>query len=398
MEDYDENHLGINWKEYLKIVPTEHRNQKIGRSMQIQMLQRLLDEGLQNREPIVMDHFWRKIVDEEQWEGGFKPYNDHYSHVLAKKVEKLIFLPIEYRALILFITSRVVTPDFRNQLEEAECKCEYDNRRRIVKLEVKFKSSQVDSVKNDKEEPQDVPKNLPIEAQGLTNIEKKSRQIHQKMEDYDENHLGINWKEYLKIVPTEHRNQKIGRSMQIQMLQRLLDEGLQNREPIVMDHFWRKIVDEEQWEGGFKPYNDHYSHVLAKKVEKLIFLPIEYRALILFITSRVVTPDFRNQLEEAECKCEYDNRRRIVKLEVKFKSSQVDSVKNDKEEPQDVPKNLPIEAQGLTKEKAPKTRQISGMYAIRAGRERVTNEDFMNAVREVGDALRLETKLDKKPV
>ena len=44
--------------------------------MQIQMLQRLLDEGLQNQEPIVMDHFWRKIVDEEQWEGGFKPYND----------------------------------------------------------------------------------------------------------------------------------------------------------------------------------------------------------------------------------------------------------------------------------------------------------------------------------
>ena len=38
------------------------------------------------------------------------------------------------------------------------------------------------------------------------------------------------------------------------------------------------------------------------------------------------------------------------------------------------------------------------MYAIRAGRESATNEDFMNAVREVGDALRLETKLDKKPV
>ncbi|EFO96268.1 hypothetical protein CRE_14579 [Caenorhabditis remanei] len=40
----------------------------------------------------------------------------------------------------------------------------------------------------------------------------------------------------------------------------------------------------------------------------------------------------------------------------------------------------------------------AGMFAIRADRESVTNEDFMKAVREVGDVWRLETKLDYKPV
>lgn len=41
---------------------------------------------------------------------------------------------------------------------------------------------------------------------------------------------------------------------------------------------------------------------------------------------------------------------------------------------------------------------FSGMFAIRAEREFVIDEDFMKAVRKVGDAKRLETKLDYKPV
>lgn len=41
---------------------------------------------------------------------------------------------------------------------------------------------------------------------------------------------------------------------------------------------------------------------------------------------------------------------------------------------------------------------VSGMFAIRAEREFVIDEDFMKAVRKVGDAKRLETKLDYKPV
>uniref|UniRef100_A0A1I7TFY9 AAA domain-containing protein n=1 Tax=Caenorhabditis tropicalis TaxID=1561998 RepID=A0A1I7TFY9_9PELO len=40
----------------------------------------------------------------------------------------------------------------------------------------------------------------------------------------------------------------------------------------------------------------------------------------------------------------------------------------------------------------------AGMFAIRAEREFVIDEDFMKAVRKVGDAKRLETKLDYKPV
>ncbi|VDN04601.1 unnamed protein product [Thelazia callipaeda] len=39
-----------------------------------------------------------------------------------------------------------------------------------------------------------------------------------------------------------------------------------------------------------------------------------------------------------------------------------------------------------------------GLFAIRAEREYVIDEDFMKAVRKVGDAKRLETKLDYKPV
>uniref|UniRef100_A0A0R3S267 AAA domain-containing protein n=1 Tax=Elaeophora elaphi TaxID=1147741 RepID=A0A0R3S267_9BILA len=40
----------------------------------------------------------------------------------------------------------------------------------------------------------------------------------------------------------------------------------------------------------------------------------------------------------------------------------------------------------------------AGLFAIRAEREYVIDEDFMKAVRKVGDAKRLETKLDYKPV
>ena len=37
-----------------------------------------------------------------------------------------------------------------------------------------------------------------------------------------------------------------------------------------------------------------------------------------------------------------------------------------------------------------------GMFAIRSEREYVTNEDFMKAVRKVGDNKKLETKMDYK--
>lgn len=38
------------------------------------------------------------------------------------------------------------------------------------------------------------------------------------------------------------------------------------------------------------------------------------------------------------------------------------------------------------------------MYAIRAERDYVVNEDFMKAVRKVADTKKLETKLDYKQV
>lgn len=40
----------------------------------------------------------------------------------------------------------------------------------------------------------------------------------------------------------------------------------------------------------------------------------------------------------------------------------------------------------------------AGMNAIRKEREYVVQEDFMKAVRKVGEAKKLETKLDYKPV
>ena len=39
-----------------------------------------------------------------------------------------------------------------------------------------------------------------------------------------------------------------------------------------------------------------------------------------------------------------------------------------------------------------------GMFAIRAEREYVVDEDFMKAVRKVAEGKKLETKLDYKPV
>lgn len=41
---------------------------------------------------------------------------------------------------------------------------------------------------------------------------------------------------------------------------------------------------------------------------------------------------------------------------------------------------------------------ILGMFAIRAERDYVIEEDFMKAVRKVADNKKLETKLDYKPV
>lgn len=41
---------------------------------------------------------------------------------------------------------------------------------------------------------------------------------------------------------------------------------------------------------------------------------------------------------------------------------------------------------------------IPGMFAIRAERDYVIEEDFMKAVRKVADNKKLETKLDYKPI
>lgn len=41
---------------------------------------------------------------------------------------------------------------------------------------------------------------------------------------------------------------------------------------------------------------------------------------------------------------------------------------------------------------------LTGMFAIRADHEYVTQEDFMKAVRKVADSKKLESKLDYKPV
>lgn len=40
----------------------------------------------------------------------------------------------------------------------------------------------------------------------------------------------------------------------------------------------------------------------------------------------------------------------------------------------------------------------TGMFAIRADHDYVTQEDFMKAVRKVADSKKLESKLDYKPV
>ena len=41
---------------------------------------------------------------------------------------------------------------------------------------------------------------------------------------------------------------------------------------------------------------------------------------------------------------------------------------------------------------------LSGMFAIRAERDYVVDEDFMKAVRKVADNKKLESKLDYKPL
>ncbi len=41
---------------------------------------------------------------------------------------------------------------------------------------------------------------------------------------------------------------------------------------------------------------------------------------------------------------------------------------------------------------------FSGMFAIRAERDYVVDEDFMKAVRKVSDNKKLESKLDYKPL
>ncbi|EFO87085.1 hypothetical protein CRE_28960 [Caenorhabditis remanei] len=113
MEFYDDWMLGIDWFEYEIMYPDERRSPYINRFMEINMLQMVLEKGLQKMEPFSLNDFWETTVEQEKWNGRWETFRNHFKDNIGKQVETLIFIPIKYRALILYVTSMRVSEEFK---------------------------------------------------------------------------------------------------------------------------------------------------------------------------------------------------------------------------------------------------------------------------------------------
>ncbi|EFO96383.1 hypothetical protein CRE_14578 [Caenorhabditis remanei] len=136
----------------------------------------------------------------------------------------------------------------------------------------------------------------------------------QTMEYFDENMFGINWSQYLIMFPTEGKSKRINRKIEITILQRLLEQGMVNKEPLVLNDFWRCLVEEEKWRGTWGSYRDHYRQSMAHKIQDLKFIDSKHRALMLYVSSRSVSETFKEELAKDECVCQFDENSRIISI------------------------------------------------------------------------------------
>ncbi|KAF1767782.1 hypothetical protein GCK72_007749 [Caenorhabditis remanei] len=157
MEHYEHSKFGINWAEYQTMFPGESKSVTINRMTEIVMIQslmekalKLLDRGIKIQKPIVLNPHWRGLVEEEKWKGNWLSYRDHQS--LSHKIEKLNFIDLKYRVLLLFVTSRRVTAQFKKELVEALCTCRYDEHNRIKSCNEKKKGKKNEKIRKDEEQ------------------------------------------------------------------------------------------------------------------------------------------------------------------------------------------------------------------------------------------------------
>ncbi|EFP09896.1 hypothetical protein CRE_21374 [Caenorhabditis remanei] len=143
MEYYNKNLYGINWSEYLKMFPGKGKSKLVSRKMEVTMLQRLLDQGIVNKEPVVLNAFWQCLVEEEKWGGIWERYREHFRQSVAHRIQHLKFMDSKYRALMLYVSSRRVTDTFKKELAKDECVCQYDEYDRIISIVSKDKQVDV---------------------------------------------------------------------------------------------------------------------------------------------------------------------------------------------------------------------------------------------------------------
>ncbi|KAF1767771.1 hypothetical protein GCK72_007730 [Caenorhabditis remanei] len=176
MEYFNKNLFGIDWSSYLTMFPGETGSPTINRNMEVTMLQRLLDQGIAHKEPVILSDFWECRVEEERWRGTWDSYRDHFNYSLAHhKIEHLYFIDLKYRALMLFVSSGKVTDAFKKELEEGECVCHYDAHSRIVSLVSKDQQVEVSAepreFTEDKDDEED-EKEVEVLDQSVMTIER----------------------------------------------------------------------------------------------------------------------------------------------------------------------------------------------------------------------------------
>ncbi|KAF1754651.1 hypothetical protein GCK72_021214 [Caenorhabditis remanei] len=84
--------------------------------------------------PFSLNDFWETTVEQEKWNGRWETFRNHYKDNLGKQVESLNFIPIKYRALIIYVTSLRVSDEFKMKLASEYCQCKFDEHGRIVAI------------------------------------------------------------------------------------------------------------------------------------------------------------------------------------------------------------------------------------------------------------------------
>ncbi|KAF1767776.1 hypothetical protein GCK72_007735 [Caenorhabditis remanei] len=256
MENYNKNLYGIDWSLYLKMFPGKMRSPTIDRKMEVTMLQRLLDQGIINKEPVTLDPFWRNIVEEEKWGGDWNTYKKHFSGGLWKKIESLNFISTEYRALMMYVSSRTVSETFEKELEKDGCVCQFDEHDRIISIVSKNKLVDVGGKKLGNIAPNKNRKNKKKnekddeEDENKEEDKKEDEEDETKEEDWDQSNSVITIERFYdklkSLIQTHCKRHRLKHSFVLELDQKSRDKEMSNFEMVKhLETISRSVVESE---------------------------------------------------------------------------------------------------------------------------------------------------------